>query len=423
MKEWKKVKLGEIYDVHNGLSKGRQFFGTGFPFLTFSNVFNNWFLPDSLESLVQSSEKERENFSIKKGDVFITRTSETMDELGMSSVALKDYPHATYNGFTKRLRPKSDCMIPEYVGYYLRSPKFRGKFMAFSTMTTRASLANDDLLNMEIDLPPLPTQHRIASILSRYDALIENYQKQIKLLEEAAARLYKQWFVELKFPGYQNTTIVDGVPEGWEKKKIGEIIEYEIGGGWGDDNNLGKGTHPAFVIRGTDIDDLKIGKFDSLPFRYHQENNLKSRKIETNDIIFEVSGGSKTEGVAKTFLIRQNFLEQFNAPMICASFCKLIRLKDRQSAQYVYDTFKEWRISGITSQYDKRSASSIVNYRWKDFLSQQEMFIPSKEILDSYIKSSMDLHNKMTNLTIQIRHLTESRDRLLPKLMSGELEV
>lgn len=160
MKEWRKVKLGDLYEVHNGLSKGRQFFGTGFPFLTFSNVFNNWFLPNELDSLVQTTDKEREACSIKYGDVFITRTSETMNELGMSSVALKDYPDATYNGFTKRLRPFTDKVLPNYIGYYLRSPKFRGKFMAFSSMTTRASLANDNLLNMEIELPPMDVQKK-----------------------------------------------------------------------------------------------------------------------------------------------------------------------------------------------------------------------------------------------------------------------
>ena len=189
MSEWKKVKLGELYEVHNGLSKGRQFFGTGFPFLTFSNVFNNWFLPDQLESLVQTTDKEREVCSIKAGDVFITRTSETMDELGMSSVALKDYPNATYNGFTKRLRPKTDRVFPRYMGYYLRAPKFRGQFMAFSSMTTRASLANNDLLNMEVELPPMDIQKNIASIHSRYDSMIENNQNQINLIEEDAQRL------------------------------------------------------------------------------------------------------------------------------------------------------------------------------------------------------------------------------------------
>ena len=250
MSEWKKVKLGELYEVHNGLSKGRQFFGTGFPFLTFSNVFNNWFLPDQLESLVQTTDKERDACSIKAGDVFITRTSETMDELGMSSVALKDYPNATYNGFTKRLRPVTDRVNPRYIGYYLRTPKFRGQFMAFSTMTTRASLANNDLLNMEVELPSMEIQHHIATILSRYDSLIENYQKQIKLLEEAAQRLYKEWFIDLHFPGHENTNIIDGVPEGWEKKKLIDLVNVQYGYAFDGHlfNSKGEGT-PIVRIR------------------------------------------------------------------------------------------------------------------------------------------------------------------------------
>ena len=150
MEEWKEYKLGEIYTVHNGLSKGGKFFGSGYPFLSFSTVFRNYFLPKDLSNLVQSTEKEQANFDIKKGDVFITRTSESADELGMSSVALRDYPLATYNGFTKRLRPKSEVEIePKYIGYYLRSPKFRNNFYRLtSSMSTRASLSNADLLNM-----------------------------------------------------------------------------------------------------------------------------------------------------------------------------------------------------------------------------------------------------------------------------------
>lgn len=111
----------------------------------------------------------------------------------MSSVALMDYPNATYNGFTKRLRPiDKKRILPEYIGYYLRCNEFRSKFIAFSTMTTRASLRNEDLLSIKVPVPPLDIQRRIADILSTYDDLIENNRKQIKLLEEAAQRLYKE---------------------------------------------------------------------------------------------------------------------------------------------------------------------------------------------------------------------------------------
>lgn len=226
---WETVKLGDLYEVHNGLSKGGKFFGSGFPFLSFSTVFNNWFLPETLPDLVQSTEKEQTSYSILRGDVFITRTSETMDELGMSSVALKDYPNATYNGFTKRLRPVDNSLLPEFIGYYFRSKEFRNKFVAFSTMTTRASLRNEDLLSLEVPVPELCTQRRIADILSAYDDLIENNRKQIKLLEEAAQRLYKEWFVNLRFPGYEHIKITDGVPEGWARQKLVDIAQVQYG--------------------------------------------------------------------------------------------------------------------------------------------------------------------------------------------------
>ncbi len=403
MKEWKKVKLGEIYDVHNGLSKGRQFFGTGYPFLTFSNVFNNWFLPESLESLVQTSEKERENFSIKKGDVFITRTSETMDELGMSSVALKDYPHATYNGFTKRLRPKSDCMIPEYVGYYLRSPKFRGKFMAFSTMTTRASLANDDLLNMEIDLPPLPTQHRIASILSRYDALIENYQKQIKLLEEAAARLYKQWFVELKFPGYQNTTIVDGVPEGWEKKKLAEIALI-------NKRNLSK-IHEYPYIDYIDLGSVRNGNIEN-PIRYNigEEPGRAKRLAIDGDIIW---------GMVRPNLKSYALIQKPKKFDVFSTGFAIISAQNVPFS-FLYCALTTEAFIGYLVNCTNGAAYPAVK---PEHFAEADILIPSLDIIESFDLKVKPCFRKIHSLQSQIRHLTESRDRLLPKLMSGELEV
>ena len=386
MSEWKKVKLGELYEVHNGLSKGRQFFGTGFPFLTFSNVFNNWFLPEQLESLVQTTDKEREACSIKAGDVFITRTSETMDELGMSSVALKDYPNATYNGFTKRLRPITDRVNPRYIGYYLRTPKFRGQFMAFSTMTTRASLANNDLLNMEVELPPMEIQHRIATILSRYDSLIENYQKQIKLLEEAAQRLYKEWFVDLHFPGHEKTKIVDGVPEGWEKKKVGYLIaksqrtkqvpanEYlktgsipvidqsrnYIAGYTNDDECLVSVTTP-YIIFG---DHTRVLKFIPFPF---------------------------AKGADGTQLIMSNDLNRMPQSLFYNSLINI----DLSNYSYA---------------------------RHFKYLKEEEIIVSTTDVSMKYDLLVSKYYQCIQNNREQIHLLTEARDRLLPKMMSGEIE-
>ena len=387
MNEWKKVKLGELYEVHNGLSKGRQFFGSGYPFLTFSTVFNNWFLPEILDSLVQSSDKEREACSIKRGDVFITRTSETMDELGMSSVALKDYPNATYNGFTKRLRPTTDDVIPEYIGYYLRSKKFRGKFMAFSSMTTRASLANDDLLSMEVEIPEKTTQQHIATILSRYDSLIENYQKQIKLLEEAAQRLYKEWFVDLRFPGHENTKIVDGMPEGWEKRKIGNLIEK--------------------VKRSKQVPSSEYDNTGKIPI-IDQSRNYIAGYTDDFDCRIEL------DVPAIIFGDHTRILKYITFPFAKgADGTQLVVSNDlgRMPQSLFYHSLLNVDLSNYSYA------------RHFKYLKEEEILLPSEQLARHFDIIISVQYKAIQSYRDQIHLLTEARDRLLPKLMSGEFEV
>ena len=389
MSEWKKVKLGELYEVHNGLSKGRQFFGTGFPFLTFSNVFNNWFLPEQLESLVQTTDKERESCSIKAGDVFITRTSETMDELGMSSVALKDYPNATYNGFTKRLRPKTDRVFPRYMGYYLRTPKFRGQFMAFSSMTTRASLANNDLLNMEVELPPMDIQKNIATILSRYDSLIENYQKQIKLLEEAAQRLYKEWFIDLHFPGHENTNIIDGVPEGWEMKKVGEIAIISAGGDKPDVVTEEQTTECQVPIysNGTTKEGL---------YGYTNKSSNTAGSITV----------SARGSIGFACLRMHDYF----------SIVRLISIKPQNNVDLMY-LFQFTKVHTFMSNGAAQQQLTV------PMVKAIDVVYPAESLLEAFENVVLPLYKKVQSLQSQLRLLTEARDRLLPKLMSGEITV
>ena len=194
--EWTELTLTDLYEIRSGLSKPAKYFGSGYPFLAFKDVMSNYFVPDTLSQLVQSSEKEQENCSIKRRDVFLTRTSETMNELGTSCVALKDYPRATFNGFTKRLRPKDgNKLVPEYVGYYLRSPQFRNEMLAFSTMSTRASLNNGMISHLRISFPSTSEQEAIGWILKSLDDKIELNRQMNVTLEAMAQALFKSWFV------------------------------------------------------------------------------------------------------------------------------------------------------------------------------------------------------------------------------------
>lgn len=380
--KWEKVKLGELYEVHNGLSKAGKFFGEGYPFLTFSTVFNNYFIPKQITDLVQSTEKEQESYSIRRGDVFVTRTSETSDELGMSCVALKDYPMATYNGFTKRMRPITNRVFPEYIGYYMRLPSFRGEFRAFSTMTTRASLRNEDLLGLEVKLPSIEIQKQIAGILSAYDDLIENNQKQIKLLEEAAQRLYKEWFVDLRFPGHENTKIVDGVPEGWHWGLLQELINV----------NYGKDHKKA-----PESGDVSVYGSGGLMRKCNKslfsgEAVLIPRKGSLNNIMY----------VDETFWTVDTM---FYATM-----------KQPHTAIFVYFFVKSF------DMYSMNIGAAVPSMTTK-ILDAMDVVIPDKETLEKFDKYAKVYFNKIKTLQGQNEQLKTARDLLLPKLMSGEVEV
>ncbi len=197
MGERMQVPLDEVYEFASGLSKPRSAFGSGYPFLSFKDVFYRFFVPNDLSELVNSNEQERARCSIKRGDVFLTRTSETMDELGMSCVALRDVPNGTFNGFTKRLRPKSDDrVVPDYAGYFFRSPAFRRAVTAMSSMSTRASLNNEMLARLSITLPPVEVQKAIGGILRALDDKIELNRQTNETLEALARAIFKDWFVD-----------------------------------------------------------------------------------------------------------------------------------------------------------------------------------------------------------------------------------
>ena len=384
---WIIVKLGDLYSVHNGLSKGGKFFGSGYPFLTFSTVFNNYFIPDVLNDLVQSTEKEQANYSIKRGDIFVTRTSETSDELGMSCVALKDYPCATYNGFTKRMRPLQEgIVLPEYIGYYMRMPSFRGKFKAFSTMTTRASLRNEDLLSLNVALPPMGIQKKIAGILKIYDNLIENNQKQIKFLEEAAQRLYKEWFVDLRFPGYEDVKIVDGVPEGWKKELIGDLIRK--------------------VVRSKQVKTAEYLQEGAIPIIDQSRDFIAGYTNDPEAVV-------DMRCPIIVFGDHTRILKYIQFPFA----------KGADGTQLIISNNENMPQSLL---YYSLVAVDLSNYHYArhfKYLKAENILVPTKKIaekFDRYVSAILIQIQKLRDISDKS---AEARDRLLPKLMSGEIEI
>lgn len=185
---WEKLRVKYIGDTQNGISKGGEYFGSGYPFVSYGDVYKNMELPHAVVGLVESTDAERENYSVKKGDIFFTRTSETIEEVGFSAVCTETIDDATFAGFLIRLRPFNDAMTTQYAKYYFRGEHIRRYLVKEMNLVTRASLGQGLLKAMTVLIPPYEEQIAIAKFLddkcNQIDRLISIKQAKIEKLEQ-----------------------------------------------------------------------------------------------------------------------------------------------------------------------------------------------------------------------------------------------
>ena len=290
--------------------------------------------------------------------------------------------------------------------YFLYCCLCKMDIQSLNTGSAVPSMTFEKYYSIEVPIPPLSTQHRIANILSRYDSLIENYQKQIKLLKEAAQRLYKEWFVDLRFPGHENTKIIDGVPEGWKKKKAIDFFEMSIGKTppraekqWFTDGKEG--------VPWVSISDMKdvtylLQTSEGLTKEACEKHNVRIVDEGTVLLSFKLTVGRVS--IAGMNVCTNEAIAHFNKNGDDWREYTLLYLRN-----YNFDTL------GNTSGISKAVNSTIVK--------NMPFLMPSGKVLDAFSNVAKPLFQKIKNLSSQLRLLTEARDRLLPKLMSGEIEI
>jgi type I restriction enzyme, S subunit len=296
----------DLYDISSGISSKPEQAGHGAPFLSFSTVFNNYFLPNELPDLMDTSDQEQKVYSIQDGDIFLTRTSETLDELGMSSVAVKDYSNATYSGFLKRLRPKQKKITyPKFMAFYLRSNLFRKTMNNNAIMTLRASLNEQIFSYINLSLPPLDEQKKIGDFLYSISQKIEINNRINNKLEQIIKTLYDYWFVQFEFPDAQgnpyklsggkmvfNNLVNRAIPEEWKANNIGCYCEVIRGVTYNkSDLKDIKDESVIGILRATNITGNKVDINDLM----YVDASLVSEKqlLKPFDLIITMSSGSK----------------------------------------------------------------------------------------------------------------------------------
>ena len=317
---------------------------------------------------------------------------------------------------------------PGYIYYLAKSDLIRKpaeKSMSGASGRQRADLSS--IKNLKVPAPPLSTQRKIAAILSAYDDLIENNLRRIKILEEMAQALYREWFVHFRFPGHEKVRLVDSplgkIPEGWEVKNVGVLLSGHIGGGWGKEEKDSKHLYQAHVIRGTDIPQVSLMEIDSCPLRYHSESNLRSRKLKPGDLIYEVSGGGKEVPVGRVLMVTERILNTFPGDVICASFCKRMTPNAKVISPFIlFYHLDELHKSERINQYQVQS-TGIKNLKFSVLLDNELVIVPPLIIQEYFIKYIEPIKEGQENFALQNILLRRTRDLLLPKLISGEVEV
>ena len=380
--KWEKVKLGDIATFSNGINFNKTAYAKGIKLIGVSN-FGDRFYPDYSQLQEVKKDIVRLEDCLRNGDIVFVRSNGNKELVGRCMLVKNPTERVTYSGFCIRARLNdTDRYDPVYFTYYFKSKAFRRAVSGTAVGANIQNLSQARLSNHECRIPSIEVQHRIADILSVYDDLIENNQKQIKLLEEAAQRLYKEWFVDLRFPGHENTKIVDGVPEGWSRGLLKELISVNYGKDHKkapDDGNI-----PVYGSGGL------MRKCNKSLFS--GEAVLIPRKGSLNNIMY----------VDETFWTVDTM---FYATM-----------KQPHTAVFVYFFVKAF------DMYSMNIGAAVPSMTTK-ILDAMDVVIPDKETLEKFDKLTKTYFNKIKTLQGQNERLKIARDLLLPKLMSGKVEV
>lgn len=397
MKEWRKVKLGDCCEITSSkrcLASIRT--KEGIPFFCSKeiilldkgeNIEPTDFIPEEIYESV------RDKFGVPKaGDLLLT----TRGTNGIPYIYKESDKFYFADGNLSWFKNFKRNISNKYLYYWFKSAFGKHEVDAIAKGTAQKAVPIEGLRRIELKLPSLSTQHRIATTLSRYDSLIDNYQKQIKLLEEAAQRLYKEWFVNLRFPGHENTKIVDGVPEGWEKKKLGDIADVLMG------------QSPKSEFYNSEQKGLPfhqgVGSYGKRFVNDVVYTTSFTRIAEANSLLFSVRAPVGRLNISKNKIVIGRGLAAMKHKNGMQSFL-FYMLKER--------FFKD-NIIGNGSIFASISKNELLDLRF---------IIPANSIIYKYERFASDIDAKIQKLDSQLRLLTESRDRLLPKLLSGDIEV
>ena len=395
MSEWKKCPIGEVVTLRQGFAinaKSKHYMSkeeTSLPLLRIADMKNG-----TKEVFVKEEIPQR--FIAHPEDIIYTRT-------GNVGLVFRNNYGVMHNNCFSVTPNDADELSRDFLYYALQNKTFFDTANALARGAAQPDLPHTSFNSIEFAYPSLFVQERIAYILSRYDSLIENYQKQIKLLEEAAQRLYKEWFIDLHFPEHENTNIIDGVPEGWEKKKVNSIIELQSGFAFKSSTFDDNGAYKIVTIKNVKdgaFDGDNVSKIVAIP-----DKMPKHCILADGDILLSLTGN-----VGRVCIVNgKNYLLNQRVAKLATGFKAFTYCLFRSRDMFI-------EVNNLANGAAQQNVSPIR-------IGEMKILLPNSELLQEFESIVFKSIARIISLQSQLRLLTEARDRLLPKLMSGEITV
>lgn len=377
----------------------------GISLIRSQNVLDFDFSADGLAFINDLQAEKLKNVIVEEGDVLLNITG---DSVARACMVDKKYLPARVNQHVCIVRANPQKAVPSYLLYFLQLNKEYLLQLAAGG-ATRNALTKEMINNLELELPSIEDQQKITAILDDIQARMDCNNAINENLQAQVMALFHAMFISSE----------DRLS--WESGTFSDLIESTLGGDWGKESPTGNNTELVYCIRGADIPEVKAGNKGKMPTRYILPKNYAAKRLLPGDIVVEISGGSPTQSTGRVAAISQSLLDRYDKGMVCTNFCRAIKPKSGYSMfvyyywQYLYDR-------NVFFSYEN-GTTGIKNLDLSGFTTTEEIVIPPFELIQKFDDYCQIVFDQTFANGLENEQLSNLRDTLLPRLMSGELDV
>jgi len=418
-RKWQQMQLGEIYlgPSRNGVSRPSRVRGTGVKMVNMNELFSYSRIDNPEMELVPMNEKEYEIYSLKKGDLLFARQSLVASGAGKCSVVLSAPEKTTFESHLIRVRIDTTKANPFFYYYYFTSPIGIAKTQSLVMQVAAAGIRASELAKLVVDYPPKCEQDTIVALLEKYDYLIENNSRRIRFLESVVNLIYNEWFTKFNFPNPEKVKMVDSelgkIPKGWEVKKISDVATITKGLSYKSENLVDDGKIAFITLKCIE----RGGGFRYNGLKRFEGDFKEKHQVLEGDIVMAVTDMTQNRVVVAR-VARVPRLNE-NTMIISMDLVK-VNAKDNIDKTWLYGLLN-YSDFGIKM---KEFANGVnVLHLKSNSIEEYSFVLPDEKTRRGYSKIISNIYQQIDVLQLKNLNLTSTRDILLPKLMSGKLDV